>query len=60
MFYRKIENHASTNHYDDSPLNTKNNNEYRERIKMKLKQIIKDRDFKDFIRDAAKELMSEL
>ncbi len=37
-----------------------NNEEYRERIKMKLKQIIGDCDFKHLTRDAVRELMSEI
>ncbi len=36
------------------------NEEYRERIKMKLRQIIGDCDFKYLIRDTVKELMSEI
>ena len=35
------------------------NQEYRERIKMKLKQIIGDRSFNNLIKDAVKELLAE-
>ncbi len=36
------------------------NEEYRERIKMKLRQIIGDCDFNHLIRNAVRELMSEI
>ena len=36
------------------------NEEYRERIKMKLRQIIGDRSFNNLIKDAVKELMVEI
>ena len=60
MFYRNIENFSISDHYRNNLSTTPNNDEYRERIKMKLIQIIGDRDFMDFIRDAVEELMAEL
>jgi hypothetical protein len=60
MFYRNIENNSNAVCCDENSLNTSNYEEYKEGIRMKLMQIIGARDFKDFIRDAVKELMSEL
>ena len=60
MFYRAIENYSKVISHDGNSSNTLNSEEYKERIKMKLMQIMGDRDFKDFIRDVVKELMSEL
>ena len=60
MFYRAIENYSKVICHDGNSSNTLNSEEYKERIKMKLMQIMGDRDFKDFIQDAVEELMSEL
>ncbi len=60
MFYRNIENYSNAVCRDGNSSNTLNCEEYKEGIRMKLKQIIGDRDFKDFMRDAVEELISEL
>ena len=60
MFYRNIENYSNAVCCDDNSSSTLNCEEYKEAIRMKLMQIMGDRDFKDYIRDVVKELMSEL
>jgi hypothetical protein len=60
MFYRNIENYSNATWRDDNSSNTLNCEEYKEGMRMKLMQIIGDREFIDFIRDAVEELMSEL
>lgn len=60
MFYRNIENYSNAVCCDDNSSNTLNCEEYKEGIRMKLMLITGERDFKDFIRDAVEELMSEL
>lgn len=60
MFYRNIENYSNAVCCDDNSSNSLNYEKYKEGIRMKLMLITGERDFKDFIRDAVEELMSEL
>jgi hypothetical protein len=54
------ENGRESPDFNDNRSGKYDNEEYRERIKMKIKQIIGDRSFSNLIKDAIKELMAEI